>query len=291
MRRVATIFLQRSGQGVISLLVLATIAFIMSHVIGDPLQVLLPATAPKSEFVQLREHLGLDQPLLDQYRIYLWQLLQGNFGNSIFWHERVTSVIASHFANTVKLAALSILVTVLVSVPLGMAAAVWRGGIFDRLVGGMAAIGQSVPSFLVALLLLQFFSVDIHLFPSSGFAKGPSAYVLPAATLVIFEAPSIVRLIRTAVIGELQAPYVTLAKIKGVSTLGIARHTFPNAAGPAVAYAGADFIRAFVTGTVVVETVFSWPGIGYLTYQAVLNKDFPVIEGVVIFIGLLYVLV
>jgi peptide/nickel transport system permease protein len=286
-----TVIRRRLVQGLVALLVLSIISFIMAHSVGSPLQVLLPATASPSQFAALGKTLGLNRPLVEQYFTYLWLLLHGNFGQSVFWHSSVTSVIASHFVNSLKLGGVAVIATIVISVPLGMTAAMWNGKLADRVIRFGSALGQSVPSFLVGLLLLQFFSVDLNWFPSSSFGTGPGIYVLPVATLVIFEAPSIVRLIRTQAIGELREPYITFVRINGGSRASILRHLLPNALGPALAYAGADFVRAFLTGTVIVETIFSWPGIGYLTFQAVQNRDFPVIQGLIIFIGILYLLV
>jgi peptide/nickel transport system permease protein len=290
-RRLWTVTRRRLAQGIVALLVLSVISFIISHSVGSPLQVLLPATASPSQFAALGKSLGLNRPLPVQFGTYLWRLLHGNFGQSVFWHSSVTSLIASHFTNSLKLGGVAIIATIVISVPLGMAAAMWNGKLPDQVVRFGSAVGQSIPSFLAGLLLLQIFSVNLNWFPSSRFGSGPGIYVLPAGTLVLFEAPSIVRLIRTQAIGQLRESYISFVRINGASQLGILRHLLPNALGPALAYAGADFIRAFLTGTVVVETIFSWPGIGYLTFQAVQNRDFPVIQGLLIFIGILYLLV
>jgi peptide/nickel transport system permease protein len=186
---------------------------------------------------------------------------------------------------------MAICITILVAVPVGMVGGMWRGRFVDRLIRFLSMVGQSVPSFLVAVVLLQIFAVQLLMFPASSLSGGAASFVLPVTTLVIFEAPSIVRLIRTQVISEMQESYVTMAEIKGLPFFRVARHVLPNAAGPALAYAGADFVRVFLTGTVVVETIFAYPGIGYLTYQAVLIRDFPVVQGLILVIGLLYVVV
>ena len=286
-----TVIRRRLIQGLVALLALSIISFIMAHSVGSPLQVLLPATASPSQYAALGKTLGLDRPLVVQYFTYLWLMLHGNFGQSVFWHTSVTSVIASHFVNSLKLGGVAIIATIVISIPLGMTAALWSGKFADQVIRFGSALGQSVPSFLVGLLLLQFFSVDLNWFPSSSFGTGPGIYVLPAATLVLFEAPSIIRLIRTQAIGELREAYITFIRINGGNRFTILRHLLPNALGPALAYAGADFIRAFLTGTVVVETIFSWPGVGYLTFQAVQNRDFPVIQGTLLFVAVIYLLV
>lgn len=284
------IVLSKSLQAFLALFVLAVIVFAASHATGDPRFLLLPADATREDFDRLGEALGLDRPLLTQFSIFLGDTLQGDLGRSVIFRVSVASLLAERLVASIQLAVVAFAISIAVGVPLGMLGAVYRGTAVDRTVKFVSLVGQSAPAFFVGIILVQVFAVQLGLLPS-GSNRGASSYVLPAVTLALYGIAAIARLLRSSMLEVLDSEFVKLARAKGLSERRVIwRHVVRNALLPVVSFGGLFFI-SLLTIAVVVETVFAWPGLGQLTFQAILNRDFPVIQGVVLLAGALAILI
>jgi len=269
---------------------LTVLVFVIVRISGDPRHAILPPDATPAQFQETGRRLKLDRPVWVQYAYYVRQLGSGDLGQSFYWNQPVTDVIGARIGATLRLGVVAGLLTLGLSVPLAAVAALYRRGLMDIGIGYMALLGQSTPPFLLGLVLVEFFAVRWRVLPAAG-DSGPRAYVLPAITLALFQVAAIMRLLRAAMIEELQSNYALMARIKGQSkTRTLLVHVLRNAAGPALAYAGVEFIRAFLVGSIIVEAVFAWPGIGQLTYQSVIQRDYPVVQSLVLLFGIMFVL-
>lgn len=281
------------------MLIVATIVFVISRVIpGDPASVMLGAAATPEDVAQLRVRFGLDRPLLEQYFTWLGQLARFDLGESVFLGQTVTEAIGQRAPLTLTLCTFAILIACSVGIPLGVLAAVWRGGWIDRLGMSAAFLGASLPTFWVALLLIQTFAIRLGWFPVSGWGPPEASFferlpylVLPAITTSLSSTILILRTTRTSMLEVLSQDYVRLARAKGLSPLSvIGKHALRNALVPIVTVIGL-IIALKIGNTIVTETVFGLPGIGSLVVGAVLRRDYPVIQGALMIISGIYVLV
>jgi len=273
--------ISRLIQAIAALLLLSVLAFAMTRATGSPLDLILPPEATAEDVVRLEKALGLDRPLPIQYGIYVADLLQGRLGESLRSGEDVATLLNNRFLGSAALSLTAIGIAFLIGLPLGVLAAQSRGTAVDAAVRLAALIGQSVPAFVVGLLLIQIFAVNLKWLPA-GTDKGPLAIILPAFTLALFGIAAVTRLLRSAMLEVLDSDYVTLARTKGLPERTVIwKHALRNALLPVVSFAGLLFV-SFVSTTIVVETVFAWPGLGSLAYTAILNRDFPVTQGVVL---------
>jgi ABC-type dipeptide/oligopeptide/nickel transport system permease component len=268
-----------------------TLVFLMIHVVpGDPVEQMLGEGAAPGEVVQLRHALGLDQPLLTQYGHYLKQLAQGDLGQSFKFQAPVRRIIFERYPATLSLAFLALTVCAGIAIPAGIIAAYRRGHAADRAVGVFIVFGLAVPNFALGPVLILLFSIELGLLPVSG-RGGPLYYVLPAATLGAALAAILTRMVRGSMLEELSSDYVRTARAKGLSTGAVLfRHAFRNALIPIVTILGLQF-GTLLAGTIVTETIFSWPGIGRLTVQAISSRDYPLLQGCILVIALSYVVV
>jgi len=280
----------RSLQGVATLLVISTVIFLLGRLTGDPLDLIMPMQATEKDYKMMRQAIGLDKPLYVQYGIFMRDFLQGDWGLSIKTREPVKKIIARRLVASAKLAAVSILITVVMSFPLAVIAAKNKDSWLDVMVRLFTFLGQSMPTFWVGLMLLILFSGILGWLPSSGIG-GPLHYVLPGFTLGWFVVAGAVRLLRSSMIDALDSEYVLMAKVKGVSdSMVVWKHALRNALIPIVTFAG--FYFAILIGSaVIVETVFAWPGIGRLMYDAVMWHDFPVLQSAVLVISVIVIMV
>lgn len=286
--------------------VLFTVAVIVFLILrltpGDPAAVIAGNNATNEDIDRIREQLGLTKPLLTQFGIWLSGVLQGDLGYSFYLGKPVTELIAQRIEPTLSLAVGTMLISVLVAVPLGTLAA-WRmGGWLDRMLSGFAVAGFSVPVFVIGYVLIYIFAIELQWLPVQGYRRlfGPSsqgfgawAYqlVLPWVSLATIYVALIARVTRASVSEALTEDYIRTARAKGVSEQAVLlRHALANAAVPIVTVIGIG-IALLIGGVVVTETVYAIPGLGSLTVDAVLNRDFPVIQGVVLFFSVLYVLI
>jgi ABC-type dipeptide/oligopeptide/nickel transport system permease component len=274
-----------------ALWLIVTLVFMLAHIVpGDPVQQMLGEGARAEDLQQLRHSLGLDVPVLAQYRHYLAGVVRGDLGESFRFHQPVTRVVLSHYPATLELAIVALLVCVAIGIPAGLLAAETRGTSTDRGVSFFTLLGLSVPNFALGPVLILVFSVVLGWLPVSG-RGGPLHLILPAITLGAALAAILTRMVRISVIEELSSDYVRTARAKGLSPSAVLfRHAFRNALIPILTILVLQF-GTLLAGTIVTETIFSWPGIGRLTVQAIGARDYPLLQGCVILIAVSYVCV
>ena len=268
-----------------------TLVFLMIHIVpGDPVEQMLGEGAAPGAAAQLRHSLGLDRPLGMQYGHYLVALFHGDLGQSFKFQAPVRQIIFARYPATLQLAFLALLVCAAIAIPAGVLAAHRRGETPDRFVGVFTLFGLAIPNFALGPLLILLFSIEIGWLPVSG-RNGFGSYVLPAATLGAALAAILTRMVRGAMLEELSADYIRTARAKGLSTASVLfRHGLRNALIPIITILGLQF-GTLLAGTIVTETIFSWPGIGRLTVQAISARDYPLLQGCILVISLSYVLV
>jgi peptide/nickel transport system permease protein len=267
-----------------------SLIFFLAHTIpGDPVVAMLGKMPSAKDINRLKLSLELDRPLVEQYAHFIKKMLLLDLGESVFDRKPVASVIMKYFPNTAILAFTAMAMSLLIAFPLGVLAALNKNSCWDMLSMIFSAIGLAMPSFLLGIFLIILFSLELRLLPISG-SGGFKFLVLPATTLTIPLSAFLTRMIHTAVARELRQPYVLLARAKGLTRFRVfSRHVCKNALIPIITIMGLQ-LGACLSGTIVVENVFSWPGIGTLLITAIRQRDFPMIQGVALFIAALYLL-
>lgn len=281
--------LRRLLQTIPVLLGVATLVFALIHLVpGDPAQSMLGEGASAEELTTLRHSLGLDRPLLAQYGSFLSGLVQGDLGTSFRYGTPVTREISARLYRTVQLALAAMAVAVLFAVPLGIIAAVFRGTIVDHAAMTLSLVGISMPNFWLGPLLAILFAVRLGWLPVAG-TGSLANLVLPAVTLGAALAAILARMTRASVLEELRELYVLSARARGLSrTRAVLRHAFRNSLIPVVTIIGLQF-GAVLTGTIITETIFAWPGVGRLLIQSISFRDYPLVQGCILFISFTYV--
>jgi ABC-type dipeptide/oligopeptide/nickel transport system permease component len=272
------------------LLGVATLVFALIHLVpGDPAQSMLGDSAPQAEVERLRQSLGLNDPLLVQYRRFLGGVLRGDLGNSFRNNRPVTEEIRSRLGRTMQLAVAAMAVAIAIAIPLGILAAVYRGTMVDHLAMTLALAGISMPNFWLGPLLAILFAIVLGWLPVAG--TGTIWHlVLPAVTLGAALSAILARMTRASLLEELRELYVLAARARGVSRVrAILRHAFRNSLIPIVTIIGLQF-GAVLTGTIITETIFAWPGIGRLLIQSINFRDYPLVQGCILFISFTYVM-
>jgi len=274
-----------------ALWLILTMVFLLAHIVpGDPVAQMLGEGARVEDLTQLRHALGLDLPLPVQYGRYLSGVLHGNLGESFRFQQPVLKVVAEHYPATLELALVALLICALIGIPAGVLAAHKRGERTDHVVGVLTLFGLSVPNFALGPVLILLFSVVLGWLPVSG-RGGIAHLILPAFTLGAALAAILTRMVRSSVIEELSADYVRTARSKGVSESGVLfRHALRNALIPILTILGLQF-GTLLAGTIVTESIFSWPGIGRLAVQAIGARDYPLLQGCILLIAVSYVFV
>ncbi len=271
-------------------LVLTMVFFLIHIVPGDPVEQMLGEGAAPGQAAQLRHSLGLDRPLYVQYGRYLADVVRGDLGQSFKFQVPVRQVIFERYPATLQLAFLALLVCAAIAIPAGVIAAHRRGSNEDRAIGVFTLLGLAVPNFALGPLLITLFSIKLGWLPVSG-RGGALNYILPAATLGAALAAILTRMVRSSMLEELSSDYVRTARAKGLSTaVVLLRHALRNALIPIITILGLQF-GTLLAGTIVTETIFSWPGIGRLTVMAISSRDYPLLQGCILVIALSYVLV
>lgn len=276
---------RRLLQAVITLFLVSVIVFILGRLTGDPVALLLTEYSTLEDKELLTKQLGLDKPLPEQYAIFVGNALRGDLGRSIRG-ERAPAVelILERLPATMELAVTAVLVSFLIGLPLGVITAVKKGSFLDTIFRILALLGQAAPVFWLGIVAMYVFSVQLGWLPTSGYGK-PEQFVLPVFTMSCFMVAAFLRLTRSGMSEALDSEYIKLARIKGLSeTIVIWKHALRNSLIPVITYMG-TILGRMVTGTVVVETVFAWPGIGRLAYESVMLRDFPVLQAVVLFMA------
>jgi peptide/nickel transport system permease protein len=278
----------RIGHAILSLLVLMLLVFAMLRLTGDPVYFAVPVYATPAQKDLARQELGLDKPLPIQFAVYVEHILVGDMGISFKSRLPVTQLILQRLPNTLILGAAALLLTIAIGVPLGIYSAYRRGGVFDRVTRFIAALGQSTPSFWLGLILILVFAVDLHVLPSGG-TGGLQNLILPSITLSVAAMAGLARLLRSNMLDVLGSDYILFERIKGVPERQILwKHGLRNAGLTTLSFVGILTARLF-TGAVLVETVFIWPGMGRLMIEAIQDRDFNVVQGVILVFGLAYV--
>jgi len=273
--------LARLSQSAITLLLFSVVIFGLARATGDPLTLVLPMVATEEDFANARRYLGLDRPLYVQYLTFVGRATTGDFGTSIRSRRPVVDLLRERLPNSLALAAFSMAVSLLVAFPLGVLAAVRRGTALDSGAKVLATLGQSLPTFWVGIVLIEVVAGRLQWLPAGG-SGSLAHYILPGFTLGWFVVAGLMRLLRSAMLEVLDAEYVTTARAKGAPEVSVVwRHALRNALIPVVTFAGVYF-AILVTSAIVVETVFAWPGMGRLAYEAITGRDFPVIQAVVL---------
>jgi ABC-type dipeptide/oligopeptide/nickel transport system permease component len=288
---VARFLVRRLVLAVPVLLGVATLVFSLIHLIpGDPVQAMLGDSAPPESVVELRNRLGLNRPLHEQYASFLAGVARADLGISLRTNERVTSAIAARLPATVELALAAILVAILIAVPGGIVAAVWSGTGADHTVMALALVGISMPAFWLGPLLAIVFSVGLGWLPVSG--RGTLAnLVLPAITLGVPIAAILARMTRASLLDELREPYAAAARARGLPEIRVVlKHALRNSLVPVVTVLGLQ-VGGVLTGAVITETIFGWPGVGRLLIQSIGFRDYPVVQGCILLIAATYVAV
>jgi ABC-type dipeptide/oligopeptide/nickel transport system permease component len=281
----------RLGVALPAIWLILTMVFMLVHIVpGDPVQQMLGEDARAEDLNNLRHALGLDQPIFTQYAHYLTGLVRGDWGKSFHFQSSVLTLVLHRYPATLELALTAMLVCAAIAIPAGVAAARNRGRARDHAIGVFTLLGLSVPNFALGPMLILLFSITFGWLPVSG-RGGVSHLILPAATLGAALAAILTRMVRGSMIEELGSDYVRTARAKGLSERTVLyRHAFPNALVPIITILGLQF-GTLLAGTIVTESIFSWPGIGRLTVQAIQSRDYPLLQGCILVIALSYVVV
>ena len=281
---------RRALQSLLAIWVMSLIVFSLVRVTGNPLDVMLPMEAGPEEFERVSRHWGLDQPLHTQYAIFLSKAVRGDFGNSWKWHgHSAMGLVWQRLPATLQLAGFALFISILIALPVGVLSAVMKDTMWDSVAKIIALLGQSLPAFWLGIVLMWVFAVHLGWFPTSG--KGGIQYmILPAITLGWFQVAAIMRLVRSSMLEVLDSEFVKLSRIKGLPEWKVVwKHCLRNAAIAPLTFF-AIIAGVLMTGSVVTESVFSWPGTGLLVVDAVRARDFQVVQAVVIVFAGIFIL-
>jgi peptide/nickel transport system permease protein len=277
-------------QTIIALLGISILIFLLVRASGDPVDLFRTPTSTPEELANIRVQLGLDKSLPEQYWILMKGLSHGDLGYSYLKKRAVTSMIGAALPNSIRLGGSAFVVGMLVALILGVLAATRRDSWLDNFVKFLAVLGQALPAFWLAIMAIYVFAVVWGILPAYG-TKGIANYVMPVGTLSFFLLPGMMRLVRSSMLDVLDSEYVKLARIKGLpERIVIWKHALRNALIAPLTVAGMIFAQ-IISGAVIIETVFAWPGIGRLSVDAMIGRDFPIIQGVTLLVAALVLLV
>ncbi len=267
----------------LSLLLVAAVTFAVLRLTGNPVDIFLDANRTQEQVDELTARLHLDQPIPVQFLIFLGDLAQGRFGESLQSNQPALEVVLGRLGATAELAGTGLAVALVVGVIAGLVCAVWRDRVVDVAITSIAVAGQSMPSFWLGLLLIQVFALQLHLLPTSGMG-GPQNLVLPAVTLAAFLLPNIVLITRASVLELAGENFVIAARSRGLSKVRtLLTHVLPNAFNPILSFLGVQ-IGTLIGGSIITETIFAWPGVGRLMLASISHRDVAVVEaGVLVF--------
>ncbi|BBN59708.1 nickel ABC transporter permease [Hydrogenovibrio marinus] len=271
--------------------VVGSMVFFLIHLVpGDPVEVMLGDWASPADADALRHQLGLDLPLFQQYIHYLTGIVQGDFGQSLFYQQPVSELITNRFPYTLQLALLSLLIAVLIAFPLGIWASIRAGKWPDHLAMSVSLIGVSVPNFWLGPMLILAFSIGLSLLPVSG-AEQPFSWVLPAITLGTALAAILARMLRASLLEIYHEDFIRTARAKGLSGAAVyGKHALMNAMLPVITVLGLQ-LGTLLGGAVITEVVFDWPGLGQLLVESIQRRDYPVVQACILIISVAYILV
>ncbi len=280
--------LKRVGLALLVAFAVSIISFFLLRLSGDVAAAIAGEGARQEDLELIRKTYGLDRPLVVQYAEWLGRTLSGDFGQSLYFKTDVVGLITAKLPTTLLLGVLSLAVALLVSIPLGVLAAVYAGGWIDRVALGVAVVGQALPNFFFALCLVILFSIRLRWLPVSGSGTWLH-FVMPTVALGYYITPPLMRLVRAGMIEVLSSDYVRTARAKGLSSTAVVfKHALRNAMVPVVALAAVQ-LGFLLGGSIVIESIFALDGLGYLAYQSISNKDFPVMQAVLLLLSVFYV--
>ena len=269
--------LSRVAQGILILLLLTVIVFAMSRLSGSPVSLYIPDTATAEQAHAIIKQWGFDKPAIEQYGLFLFNLLRGNFGMSLRYNKPAIDIFLERLQPTAELCGLSLLVALVLGFIAGILAAIKRGSVIDSFVMILTYIGQAAPPFVASIVLVYIFASKLRILPTAGYG-GISHLILPTAALSMFFVAAIARLLRGSMLETLGKDYIRLARIKGLKErIVILKHALKNSVIPVITYVGPLTI-IMVTAALAVEVVFAWPGIGSLAYSATVGRDFTLIQ-------------
>ncbi len=285
----ATYIFRRLFQGFFTFLGVSVLVFTMGRLTGDPIRLMVPETATQEQREEVRKRLGLDRPILVQYGVFLSNLARGDLGRSYLQRVEVSELVLSRMPATLELALVSMLIGVVISIPLGIFVALKRNTIWDLFGSSLALLGQATPNFWLGMMLIIIFAVELKWLPISGRGE-PAQLVLPALTLSMASVGYFTRLMRSSMLDVLGQDYIRTARSKGAAEKAVLiRHGLKNAMIPVITMMGMQFGNV-LTGAFIIEMVFAWPGIGRLGVNSLFERDFPVIQGVIILSSVVFVL-
>lgn len=279
--------IKRTMQMIIVIFLALTAVFFLLRLSGDPATLFLPPDAPKDQIAQYREMLGFDRPLYVQYGDFLFKAVKGDFGESLRSHEDALSVVLDRVPATFQLAFSALGLSILIAIPIGILSAYKRNTFYDRIGVGLTVLGQAIPSFWLGLLLIFFFAAVLHLLPSGG---GGTIFhmILPTITLAAYSVARFARFTRSTMLDVLKKDYIRTAKASGVPMMRVLfRYALKNSLIPIITLVALD-LGVLLGGAVITEVVFSWPGVGRLLMQSLLNRDFPIVLAGVFLIAVIY---
>lgn len=281
---------KRLVQAAVTLMIMTFMIFGLARLTGDPTPLVLPAEATEADRNFFREQYGLDRSLPEQYLIFLRNVSQGDFGISFRYRQPAIDIVLAAMGPTLQLTLISMIIAIAIGVPFGTLAAVYRGGWFDRFIDVYSSVGQAMPTFWLGLVLIIAFAITWPIFPSTGYGSAIN-FVLPSITLAFFTSSSITRLTRANMEDALRSDFVHMERVLGLSQMRIvAKHALRNASLPIVTYLGLQF-GLLLGGAIVTERVFSWPGIGQTIVDAILNRDYPIIQASVLTTAVFFILI
>lgn len=281
---------KRLLQSLIAILGITIIVFLVLNIAGDPVALMLPETASFEEIAAMREKMGYNDPIFVQYFRFLGNALHGDFGMSYNYGVPALQIVLERVPATVTLALAAMGISLLIGIPARIISAVKRNTVLDTVIRSLALLGQCVPAFWLGIMMMLLFSVKLKLLPTSGFDSW-SALFMPAFTLGVFTAATITRMLRSNMIEIMSKEYIDVAKAKGLKNFAVVmKHAFKNALSSILTVVGLQ-IAGLLGGSVITETVFSWPGIGRLLVQSINNSDFMVVEVIVILMAVTFVVV
>ncbi|MGG1664333.1 ABC transporter permease [Brevibacillus sp. NRS-1366] len=278
---------KRTVQMILVTFLALTAIFFLVRLAGDPTALFLPPDAPRSQLEEFRHALGFDRPLYAQYADFVWNAIRGDFGESLSTRQDALSMVLARVPATFQLAFSALGLSLLIAIPIGIVSAYKRNSIFDRIGVALTVLGQAVPGFWLGLILIYIFAASLHLLPSGG--GGSMVHmILPTVTLASYSVARFARFTRSTTLDILDKDYIRTAKASGVSVTRILfRYTLKNSLIPVITLVALD-LGALLGGAVIIETVFSWPGIGRLMLESLLRRDFSVVLAGVFFVAVIY---
>jgi peptide/nickel transport system permease protein len=280
--------IRRIGQAIVTVIGISIMVFLLTHLSGDPVALLAPQNATESDLDEIRKMHGLDKPIYVQYWKYIKGAVRGDFGASLRWDRPAFDLFVERFPNTIKLALAGMSFAILMGLPTGLYSAVKMGKWFDNFGKVFAFLGQSIPGFGSATILIIIFAVKLKWLPTSGMGSWKT-YLMPAFTLGWYTTAALVRLSRSSMLDVLDAEYIKMARIKGVPEFWvILKHAFKNAAAPVLTMTALQFV-VMMGGTMIIEVIFTWPGVGRLIVDALFARDYPIVQMCVLISSSLFV--